>query len=187
MAWLHVDVDPRPGEELEAERERAWKKLTSFKPEPTLIIEAVWSIVALRCWTSSQPAPKAWRRDRPIAVINAQDVNSPEDLSKPGPSCLIKMSKVSAEALRQAFLDPTSRVRLNGDAQADPHAEFVALAWERGFLRDSAVHFNENLNVLVGGRGTNKSTMIESLRYVLGLIRSAMTQGEPIRACCVKY
>jgi predicted ATPase len=109
------------------------------------------------------------RRDRPVAVINAQDVCSPEDLAKPGSSCLIKMSKVSVEALRQAFLDPTSRIRLNSETRADPHMEFVALTWEGGFLRDNAVHFNENLNVLVGGRGTGKSTLIESLRYVLGL------------------
>lgn len=110
-----------------------------------------------------------YRRERPVAIINAQDVISPEDLRAPGSSCFIKMSEVSVEALRQAFLDPISRVRLNSDPQAEPHAEFVALAWEGGFLRDSAVHFNENLNVLVGGRGTGKSTMIESLRYVLGL------------------
>ena len=43
------------------------------------------------------------------------------------------------------------------------------MAWEGGFLTETAVHFNENLNVLVGGRGTGKSTMIESLRYALGL------------------
>lgn len=109
------------------------------------------------------------RRDRAVAIINAQDVSSPEMLNLPGSSCLIKMSEVSVEALRQAFLDPTSRVRLNSDPQAEPHAEFVAIAWEGGFLRDSAAHFNENLNVLVGGRGTGKSTTIESLRYVLGL------------------
>ena len=109
------------------------------------------------------------RRDRSVAIINAQDVISPEDLQKAGSSCFIKMSDVSVEALRQAFLDPISRVRLTSDLQAEPHAEFMALAWEGGFLRDSAVHFNENLNVLVGGRGTGKSTTIESLRYVLGL------------------
>jgi len=109
------------------------------------------------------------RRDQAVAIINAQDVNGPEGLALPGSSCFIKMSEVSVEALRQAFLDPISRIRLNSDPQADPHAEFVAMAWEGGFLRDSAVHFNENLNVLVGGRGTGKSTLIESLRYVLGL------------------
>jgi predicted ATPase len=36
-------------------------------------------------------------------------------------------------------------------------------------LDDTSVHFNENLNVLIGGRGTGKSTMIESMRYALGL------------------
>jgi predicted ATPase len=109
------------------------------------------------------------RRNRAVAVINAGDVNSPEDLKKDGTSCFIKMSNVSVEALRQAFLDPDSRIRLNSDPQAEPHAEFLAVTWEGGFLGDTSVHFNGNLNVLVGGRGTGKSTMIESIRYALGL------------------
>jgi DNA repair ATPase RecN len=71
--------------------------------------------------------------------------------------------------LRQAFLDPESRIRLHSDDAPEPHVEFLAMSWEGGFLGDTAVHLNENLNVLVGGRGTGKSTMIESLRYVLGL------------------
>jgi hypothetical protein len=108
-------------------------------------------------------------RTRPVAVINAADVNDPEDLKKPGASCFIKMSAVSVEALRQAFLDPQSRIRLHSDPQPEPHAEFLAVTWEGGFLGDTSVHFNGNLNVLVGGRGTGKSTMIESMRYALGL------------------
>jgi DNA repair ATPase RecN len=111
----------------------------------------------------------AHRRDRPVAIINAQDVNGPDDLKAPGSSCYIKMSKVSVEGLRQAFLDPESRIRLHSDDAPEPHVEFLAMSWEGGFLGDTAVHLNENLNVLVGGRGTGKSTMIESLRYVLGL------------------
>ena len=109
------------------------------------------------------------QRTRPIAVINASDVNSPEDLTKDSTSCFIKMSSVSVEALRQAFLDPESRIRLHSSPQPEPHAEFLAVAWEGGFLGDTSVHLNGNLNVLVGGRGTGKSTMIESMRYVLGL------------------
>lgn len=111
----------------------------------------------------------AHRRDRKIAVVNAQDVNSPSDLAKSGSSCFIKMSVVSAEALRQAFLDPISRIRLSSDPQPESHAEFLAMSWEGGFLDGTKVHFNESLNVLVGGRGTGKSTIIESLRYVLVL------------------
>ena len=109
------------------------------------------------------------RRDRIPAIVNASDVNDPQDLKKDGASCFIKMSTVSVEAFRQAFLDPDSRIRLHSDPQPEPHAEFLAMTWEGGFLRDTAVHFNENLNVLVGGRGTGKSTMIESIRYALGL------------------
>ena len=110
-----------------------------------------------------------YRRDRPLAVLNASDINGPEDLKREGASCFIKMSAVSVEAFRQAFLDPDSRIRLHSDLKPEPHAELLAVTWEGGFLSDTAVHFNENLNVLVGGRGTGKSTMIESIRYALGL------------------
>jgi hypothetical protein len=110
-----------------------------------------------------------YRRDRPVAVLNAQDVSSPEELAAPGASCWIKMSEVSIEGLRQAFLDPVSRIRLASDPWPEEHAEFLAVAWQGGFLNGAAVHFNGNLNVLIGGRGAGKSTVIESLRYVLGL------------------
>lgn len=110
-----------------------------------------------------------YHRSRPVAIINASDVSSPEDLMKASASCFMKMSNASVEALRQAFLDPESRIRLNSDPQPEPHAEFLAITWEGGFLGDTSVHFNGSLNVLVGGRGTGKSTMIESMRYALGL------------------
>lgn len=110
-----------------------------------------------------------YRRNNPIAILNAQDVNGPEDLKKPGASCWIKMAEVSVEGLRQAFLDPISRIRLANDPMPDEHVELVAIAWHGGFFDSQAIHFNENLNVLIGGRGAGKSTVIESLRYVLGL------------------
>lgn len=40
MAALHVDIDPRAGEELEIERARALKLLQEFKPAPTVIIDS---------------------------------------------------------------------------------------------------------------------------------------------------
>lgn len=107
-----------------------------------------------------------------VAVINARDIVKLEDLGDRSATCWIKMSDVSIEGLRQAFLDPGSRIRLNpkeGKLEPEEHAELVALAWEGGFLDGAAVHFNPNLNVLVGGRGTGKSTVVESIRSVLAL------------------
>ena len=79
------------------------------------------------------------------------------------------MSEVGIEGLRQAFLDPGSRIRLNSDPVPEEHSELVAMGWQGGFLDGATVRFNPNLNVLVGGRGAGKSTVIESLRHVLGL------------------
>ena len=107
-----------------------------------------------------------------VAVVNAKDILKPEDLDDRSATCWIKMSEVSIEGLRQAFLDPGSRIRLNpkeGKLEPEEHAELVALAWEGGFLDGASVHFNPNLNVLVGGRGTGKSTVVESIRSVLAL------------------
>ena len=104
-----------------------------------------------------------------VAVVNARDIVKPEDLEDLSATCWIKMSEVGIEGLRQAFLDPGSRIRLARDPVPKEHTELLSLAWEGGFLDGATLHFNRDLNVLVGGRGAGKSTVIESLRYVLGV------------------
>ena len=82
------------------------------------------------------------------------------------------MSEISVEGLRQAFLDPGSRIRLNpkvGNSGTRGTRRTGLHGWEGGFLDGAAVRFNPNLNVLVGGRGTGKSTIVESIRAVLSL------------------
>ena len=104
-----------------------------------------------------------------IAVINAKDVVDSKDLEDKSTTCMIKMSNISIEGLRQAFLDPESRIRLNSEPQLTEHSELLSIKWEGGFLDQLSIDFNTNLNVLIGGRGTGKSTIIESIRYVMGL------------------
>lgn len=107
-----------------------------------------------------------------IAVVNAKDIVIPDDLDDRSATCWIKMSEVGIDGLRQAFLDPESRIRLNpkeGTFVHKVHAEIVSLAWQGGFLDGVKVRLNSNLNVLIGGRGAGKSTVIESIRAVLQL------------------
>lgn len=121
--------------------------------------------------------PEYRRSDAPesklaLAAVNAKDIVEPDDLEDRAATCWIKMSEVGIEGLRQAFLDPGSRIRLSpeeGKLESEEHAGLLSLAWEGGFLDGAEVGFNPNLNVLVGGRGTGKSTIVESIRAVLGL------------------
>lgn len=135
-----------------------------------------------------------YSRKQPVAIINAKDVDDPEELSKPATSCFLKMVEVSLEGLRQAFLDPESRVRLHGEDDTRANFEFVSMKWTGGFLDDTEIFFNPNLNVLLGGRGAGKSTVIESLRYVLrreprddssrsahrGIVRNVLRDGTKV-------
>jgi PHP family Zn ribbon phosphoesterase len=111
----------------------------------------------------------AHARPRQIAVINANDVSSPAALSDPSTTTWIKMVSPSIEGLRQAFLDSESRIRLNSDPKPASHTELIAMSWAGGLLDGQCLRFNESLNVLVGGRGAGKSTLIEGLRYAFEL------------------
>jgi energy-coupling factor transporter ATP-binding protein EcfA2 len=111
----------------------------------------------------------AHMRTRPLAVVNANDVSAPAALSDPSYTTWIKMASPSIEGLRQAFLDSESRICLNSDPKPTAHTELIAVSWAGGLLDGQGLRFNEGLNVLVGGRGAGKSTLIESLRYAFDL------------------
>lgn len=104
-----------------------------------------------------------------VAVVNAKDVVNPEDLENLGATVQIKMSKPSIEGFRQAFLDASSRIRLNSDDPTPDHAELVSIEWHGGFLDGVSVLLHSDLNVAIGGRGAGKSTLVESIRYALDL------------------
>ncbi len=111
----------------------------------------------------------AHKRPHVIAVVNANDVSGPGALSEASTTTWIKMVSPSIEGLRQAFLDPESRIRLNSDPSPAAHTELIAVSWAGGLLDGQCLRFNESLNVLIGGRGAGKSTLIESLRYAFEL------------------
>ena len=110
-----------------------------------------------------------YKREPPPAIINASDVNGPADLGLERSRTEIKMTEISLSGLKQAFGDPESRIRITGDPEPQERTEIVGVRWQGGFLDGLTLPLNDNLNVLVGGRGTGKSTVIESLRYALEL------------------
>lgn len=113
-----------------------------------------------------------YSRTQALALINAKDIVTPDQLEHRSATSWIKMDEVGIEGLRQAFLDPESRIRLNTESnefEPDEHVEFVSIGWEGGFFDQLTVSLNPNLNVVIGGRGTGKSTIVESIRAAIGL------------------
>ena len=88
----------------------------------------------------------------------------------------LKMSKPSIEALRQAFLDPLSRIQLLGGQPSDvlihPRITKVSVRGAK-FLDDQEVNFSEGVNCVIGGRGSGKSSLLEYLRFALEVDQAA--------------
>jgi hypothetical protein len=108
-----------------------------------------------------------YQRERRLACLLTSDARG---VSKIGTEATwIKLDQVGIDGLRQAFLDPESRLSLINPSVARQGPRILAAAWEGGFLDGAAFPLNPELNALIGGKGTGKSTVIESIRFVFGL------------------
>ena len=96
----------------------------------------------------------SYRRERPVAAINAKDVAKPDDLDQPSATCFIKMTRPTFAAFKVAFLDPGSRVRLNSQQAQSPIGKVVRMTVAGGYLDGVRVDFSDHLNTVIGGRGT---------------------------------
>lgn len=79
----------------------------------------------------------------------------------------VKMDRPSFDALRIVLEDCDARVRIEDQIPISvPHV--LGLHIDGGFLDGQQVHFSPNLNCVIGGRGTGKSTMFEAVRCLTG-------------------
>ncbi|RAK15432.1 AAA domain-containing protein [Anoxybacillus vitaminiphilus] len=108
-----------------------------------------------------------YKKDTPFALINAKDVSKPEDILSETASCLVKMSEPNFSCFKLAFKDPDARVRLNSDLNKIHHSSIDQINIFGGYLDDFEINLSPNLNTIIGGRGTGKSTLIELIRYAL--------------------
>lgn len=108
-----------------------------------------------------------YKRQYPLAYINASDIERPEDLDKDNASVLVKMSTPNFENFCSAFKDPQSRIRLNSERENNYQSCIKRIKIIGGYLDGLDVELSENLSTIIGGRGTGKSTLISLIRYAL--------------------
>jgi DNA repair ATPase RecN len=59
-----------------------------------------------------------------------------------------------------------------------PHHRILSLEVAGGFLDGTRLEFSDGLNCIIGGRGTGKTTVLEFIRYILGMMPDA-ADGRP--------
>ncbi len=127
-----------------------------------------------------------YKRGKKIVVINAKDVKTPGDLREDSASVQIKMTKPCMEAFKDAFYDPDSRVMLNHNAKEPRHGRILSIVCEGAsiFPYGAAVKFSDNLNTVIGGRGTGKSTLLEGIRYALDMLPGTEKARDKHQSLC---
>lgn len=107
-----------------------------------------------------------YNRQHKLAKIYSDDICSPEHLKKISASTWLKLTNPTLDAIKLALKSPDTRVRLDEPKNIEIQS-IDSISWSGGFLNDVTLPFNKELTTIIGGRGSGKSTIIESIRYVL--------------------
>lgn len=99
------------------------------------------------------------------AYIEASDPKRLEDVGTV--YTWIKLGELSFNSLQFALSQPALRVQEPPQWQA-PYLKKIRFTTHKG-LTKSEINFNNDLNTLIGIRGSGKSTVIENIRYVFNI------------------
>jgi hypothetical protein len=111
-----------------------------------------------------------WKRSRPIATVMSSDCYSLNEDNKGYIGkrfTWIQFSNPSIDSLKQAFIDHRSRIRLQEHVPNEGlrYGKIKSLKVKNvAFLEDQEIYFSPNLNCIIGGRGSGKSTILEYIR-----------------------
>ena len=103
------------------------------------------------------------------AIISGSDAHQ---LSEIGNKAIwIKMDAANLNGLSQLGFEPSNRLSKT-NITSGTKSRILGMYSNGGLLGEQVFAFNEDLNCLIGGRGSGKSTIVDYLRFVFG--------GEPL-------
>jgi hypothetical protein len=110
-------------------------------------------------------------RDRGLARLQSSDAHSPEKVGLDRGSRVLtrlRLDDVNFAAVRLAVqLNPKARCKAEAVLPAS-YPRILSAQFEGGFLDGVEMEFSPNLNCVIGGRGSGKSTALLAVRAALG-------------------
>lgn len=106
---------------------------------------------------------------RPIAYVEGSDnAHGGIEAIGTGRVTYIKIGDFNFEALKYALTDLTYRVKPKTKPEIK-NSYIKSIAFEGGLLDETRIDFSPELNTLIGIRGSGKSSILEIIRYTLGI------------------
>lgn len=127
-------------------------------------------------WTSPDGS-----RTRIIPAFLTSDAHRVEDFNRPTRTTHVKMTSLGFHGLRSALDFPETRIRFPYNLPESPSPCILGvriIGTENSLFENETVAFAENLNCVIGPRGSGKSTLVEVLRYVFGYNRTLDDLGQ---------
>lgn len=101
------------------------------------------------------------------ALVEGSDPKSITDIGKGDKCTYLKIGEYSYAAIKFALQDYRDRVGEN--VPDNKHGFIESISFQGGKFDGQTIMFSRELNTLIGIRGSGKSSVLEAVRYVLGL------------------
>jgi energy-coupling factor transporter ATP-binding protein EcfA2 len=123
----------------------------------------------LAAWKARQKIPEL--AERGLARLMSSDAHAPDKVGRDRASrtlTRLRLDDPNFSAIRNAILlNPKARCKAEAILPAT-YPRIMSAQFEGGFLDGVSLDFSDNLNCLIGGRGSGKSTALLSIRAALG-------------------
>ncbi len=118
-----------------------------------------------------------------IGICGAQRDQNDNDIEK---TCFIKIGDFNFEAVKYALTDKKNRVSNDKPPKLE-NAFIKSISFEGGLLDGKTVNFSPELNNFIGIRGSGKSSIIEILRYALGIPLGNQASDREYKNSLIEY
>ncbi|MBU0991889.1 MAG: histidinol-phosphatase [Proteobacteria bacterium] len=100
--------------------------------------------------------------------------------------CFLKIGDFNFEAVKYALIDKENRISNDTYPEID-NACIKSISFEGGLLDGKEIHFSPELNNFIGIRGSGKSSIIEILRYTLGISLGSQASDREYKNSLIEY
>jgi len=110
-----------------------------------------------------------------IATLLSLDAHCVEDFARATDATHIKMTSLGIRGLQEALAFPDTRIRFPHNVPKGPLPRLLGIQItgdSTSLFSNLSIAVAENLNCIIGVRGSGKSTIVEALRYVFGYNRT---------------